>query len=95
MIHWGPHFWFDGPTTVHKVPQIVRDALANRSRGTLFLVDPCVSDRSIARDFRKRGSFRDAFEYQQREGIRVGMCRRVEIVVFDELRGRIPNVCCG
>lgn len=51
------------------------------------LGDPRVDDRRVAGEVGERNFLRDAFEYQHRERVRVGMYRCGEIIAFDDLDG--------
>ena len=91
FCHWRSPFGHKGPTTFHKVPQIVRDmVLPIWSRGGLPLIDPLVNDFGFTLEVGEGRGFRDTLKYQQCERICVGRHRWEEIAVFDELRGCMP-----
>jgi hypothetical protein len=73
------------PTAHHKVPQTVRDTilrvLSIRSRREQPLGDPRVNDHSATREVGEGYFLGNAFEYQHRERVCVGLRCRREIVV--------------
>lgn len=92
LLHRRSVVWFDGPAAHHKFPQTFRDVipltiLPIRSSGILSLGDPRVNDRGVTREVRERCYFRSAFEHQHRERVGVGIRRRRNVVVLEELRG--------
>ena len=67
-FHRRPRSRLKGPTTFHKAPQVVRDmGLPIRSRGALFVVDPCVNDISFILEVGEGWGLGDTLEYQQCE----------------------------
>ena len=54
-----------------------------------------MNNRGIARVLVEWYLLREALEYQHRERVRVGIRRRVHVVVFNELGCRIPDDLSG
>ena len=96
MFHCGLVVSYNGPTAHHKIPQTIQDTipqvLSVWLRWTLSPVNPCMDDCSIAREVGERYFLCDAFEYQHREGVCVKTCSCVDVIVFDELCGWIPDI---